>query len=161
MARKPLISLLGWAILAPVAAVAALSFFTSTPKPCFVAGTHAYRIADSGDAAVTVRVDNSAQHPDMRMQLVNDPAIADFVLVDDSDGPAACRGIGTIKSIRLDPSAAKADNGEKPDLTVALSHRPAPYKIFVRSSHYTPQAAAALFAVMQRDAGGMEVAARN
>ncbi|MGA7974027.1 MAG: hypothetical protein WCA36_14590 [Pseudolabrys sp.] len=161
MTRWRLVSLMGWAVVVPIAAVAALSFATATPKPCFVAGTHAYRIAASGHAAVTVRVDNTAQRPDMRMQLVNDPATADFVLVDDSSGTTACRGIGTIKSIRLDAGTTKRDRGESPDLTVALSHAPAPYKIYVRSSRYTPQDAAALFAVMQQDAGGMEVAARN
>jgi len=161
MTRRHLVSLLGWAVTAPIAAVAALSFATATPKPCFIAGTHAYRIADSGHAAVTVRVDKSAQNPDMRMQLINDPATADFVLVDDSSGTSACRGIGAIKSIRLDTDAASADKGMKPDLTVALSRRPAPYKIYVRSSHYSPKDAAALFAVMQRDAGGFEIAARN
>jgi hypothetical protein len=161
MTHGRLVSLMGWAVVAPVAAVAALSFATSAPKPCFIAGTHAYRIADSGHAAVTVRVDNTAPRPDMRMQLVNDPATADFVLVDGSGGTAACRGVGAIKSIRLDDRGAKADAAEMPDLTVALSRKPAPYKIYVRSSQYTPQDAAALFAVMQQDAGGMEVAARN
>ncbi len=161
MTRRRLASLLAWAVVTPVAAVAALSFFTAAPRPCFVAGTHAYRIDDSGHAAVTVRVDEGAQHPDMRMQLVNDPATADFVLVDDSDSAGACRGIGTIKNIRLDAGAGKGEKGRKPDLTVALSHKPARYKIYVRSSHYTPQDAAALFAVMRRDAGDMEVAARD
>ncbi|MEJ2623447.1 MAG: hypothetical protein P8Z80_02570 [Pseudolabrys sp.] len=161
MTRRRLVSLLGWTVVTPIAAIAALSFATATPKPCFVAGTHAYRIADSGHAAVTVRVDNTAQHPDLRMQFVDDPATADFVLVDDSGGASACRGIGTIKNIRLDAGTTNSAKAEKPDLTVALSQASAPYKIYVRSSHYTPQDAAALFAVMQQDAGGMEVAARN
>ncbi len=156
MTRRRLVSLLAWAVVTPIAAVAALSFFTSSSAmPCFIAGAHAYRIDDSRHAAVTVRVDESAQHPDMRMQIVDNPATADFVLVDDSNGATACRGIGAIKTIRLDAGAAS------PDLTVALSHEPAPYKIFVRSSHYTPQDAAALFAVMRRDSHGMELAARN
>jgi hypothetical protein len=161
MTRRRLVSLMGWTVVTPIAAVAALSFATATPKPCFVAGTHAYRIADDGQASVTVRVDKTAQHPDLRMQLVDNPATADFVLVDDSGDAAGCRGIGAIKSIRLDAGAAKGTSAEKPDLTVALSQAPAPYKIYVRSSRYTPQDAAALFAVMQQDASGMEVAARN
>jgi len=161
MTRWRLVSLMGWAVVVPIAAVAALSFATATPKPCFIAGTHAYRIADSGHAAVTVRVDKTARHPDLRMQLVNDPATADFVLVDDSGTTTACRGIGAVKNIRLDAGATKGNEAERPDLTVALSPAPAPYKIYVRSSHYTPQDAAALFAVMQQDAGSMEVAARN
>ena len=161
MARRRLVSLLGWAIVSPILAVAALSLFTSAPRPCFVAGGHAYRIADSGHATVTVRVDDTAQNPDMRMQLVNNPATADFVLVDDGGSTAACRSVGAIKSIRLDAGAAKSGNGDQPDLTVALSQAPAPYKIYVRSSHYTPKDAAALFAVMRQDAHGLELAARN
>lgn len=146
---------LGLAIAVPAATAGARSFFTPPPQPCFVAGAHAYRIAGSGNAAITVRVDNTAADPTMRMQLVNDPATADFVLVDDSDSATACRGVNSIKTIRLDRDAAK------PDLTVALSHQPAPYKIYVRSAHYTPQDAAALFAVMRRDARGPELAARD
>ena len=155
MTRRRLVSLLGWAVAVPAAAIAALSFFTSPPKPCFVAGTHAYRIAGAENANVTVRVDKTAAHPNLRMQLVNDPAAANFVLVDDGDSTAACRSIGAVKNIRLDADAAK------PDLTVALSDKSAPYKIYVRSAHYTPQDAAALFAVMRQDARAPKLAARD
>ncbi|HZD92272.1 MAG TPA: hypothetical protein VE224_19425 [Pseudolabrys sp.] len=147
---------LALAVAMPVAAaVAATGLFAAPPKPCFVAGAHAYRIDDSSSSAVTVRVDKAAAHPTVRIQLVDDPATADFVLVDGSDNTAACRGVGPIKSIRLDPAAAK------PDLTVALSQAAAPYKIFVRSTHYTPEDAAALFAVMRQDAPGPEIASRD
>ena len=54
MTPRRLVSLMGWAVVAPVAAVAALSFATSAPKPCFIAGTHAYRIADSGHESYAV-----------------------------------------------------------------------------------------------------------
>lgn len=139
-------------------AAAAKTFVAEAPKPCFVAGAHAYRISDKADANVTVLVSKTAAAPNLRVQLVNDPATADFVLVDDSDQAAACDTIGAIKSIRLDTDAA---NGGKPDLTVALSGAGAPYKIYVRSAHYSPQDAAALFAVMRQDTRRREVASRD
>ena len=154
MSRVRIVSLLALAIAVPAAA-AANSFFAAPVKPCFVAGTHAYRIAANGSANVTVRIDNAAPHPNLRLQLVDDPATADFVLVDDGDSTAACRDSGVVKSIRLDAAAAK------PDLTVALSRKPAPYKLYVRSAAYSAQDAAALFAVMRRDASGTELAARD
>ncbi len=78
-----------------------------------------------------MRINNAAPHPNLRLQLVDDPATADFVLVDDGDSSAACHDSGPVKSIRLDAAAAK------PDLTVALSRKPAPYKIYVRSAAYS------------------------
>ena len=138
-----------------ISAAAANAYFTEPEKPCFVSGAHAYRIADAKDANVTVRVNKTAAHPSMRMQLVNDPATANFVLVDDDDNTVACRSTGAVKSIRLDANAAK------PDLTVALSGQTAPYKIYVHSAHYTPQDAAALFAVMRLDARVPKLAARD
>jgi hypothetical protein len=76
------------------------------------------------------------------MQLVDDPAAADFVLVDDADTVNACGGANVLQSIRLDPTASNAD------LTVALSRAPADYKIYVRSADFSEQDAAALFAVI-------------
>jgi len=155
MTRTRIVWLLTTAVAVPMAAVAALSVFAAPAKPCLVAGAHAYRISGNSDANVTVRVSQSAAHANLRLQLVNDPAMADFVLVDDDDGGAACRGASSIKSIRLDNTAAR------PDLTVALSQKAAPFKIYVHSAHYTPQDAAALFAVMRRDTRGPELAARD
>jgi len=47
---------------------------------------------------------------------------------------------------RLDPAALAAD------LTIAVSAQPADYKIYVRSSNFSEQDAAALFAVIWRTA---------
>ncbi len=153
MTRPRIASLL--TLMIAVSAAAAHAFFAEPPKPCFVSGAHAYRIAGAEDASVTVRVNKTAAHPNLRMQLVNDPATANFVFVDDDDSAAACLNIGTVKNIRLDAEAAK------PDLTVTLSDKAAPYKIYVRSAHYTPQDAAALFAVMRQDAASSRIAARE
>ncbi len=108
----------------------------------------------TGAANITVRIDNAAARPNLRMQIVDDPAAADFVLIDDGDTGDACQG--AVETIRLDNKAGN------PDLTVALSRAAAGYKIYVRSARFSAQDAAALFAVMWRDARGAgAVAARD
>jgi hypothetical protein len=81
MTRTHLAALLLFAAAIPAAATA--SFFTSSEKPCFIAGSTGYRVSDSAAANVTVRIDNAAAMPDLRLQLIDDAAAADFVLVDD------------------------------------------------------------------------------
>lgn len=144
-------------LAAAIPATAASSFFTASEKPCFAAGAASYRISHGAAADITVRIDNAAAQPDLRMQIIDDAAAADFVLVDDGDR-AACTS--AVRSIRLDSAAAKAD------LTVSLSRAPADYKIYVRSTGFSQQDAAALFAVLWQTArmtagSGREFAARN
>ena len=154
MTRTHIAALMALAVAIPAASAG--SFFVANDKPCFVDGASGYRISDSASANFTVRIDNAAGKPDLRMQLVDDSAAADFVLVDDADTVNACAGVAAVQSIRLDPAAAKAD------LTVALSRAPARYKIYVRSASFSQQDAAALFAVIWQTAGsGREFAARN
>jgi hypothetical protein len=136
------------------------SFFASSAKSCFIAGASGYRISEDASADFTVRIDNTAAQPNLRMQLVDDSAAADFVLVDDGDAVNACTGAAAIQSIRLDPAAVNAD------LTVSLSRATASYKIYVRSASFSQQDAAALFAVIWQTArktadSGREFAARN
>jgi hypothetical protein len=156
MTRTHIVSLLALIVAIPATAG---SFFSSSARPCFVADTTGYEISAGASANFTVRIDNTAASPSLRMQLVDDPATADFVLVDDGDAAAACKAAGAIKSIRIDPAAANAD------LTVALSQQPADYRIYVRSAHFTAQDAAALFAVIWQNArktgSGREFAARH
>lgn len=134
-------------IVAVPAATAGTLFSSSRAKPCFIAGSIAYELSGAASATHTVRIDNAAVKPDLRMQLVDNPAQADFVLVDDADAANAC-GTGTkIESIRVDAAAAN------PELTVTLSNRPADYKIYLHSTHYSEQDAAALFAVIWQKAG--------
>jgi hypothetical protein len=147
-------------LVVAIPAATAVSFFASSAKSCFIAGAAGYRISEDASADFTVRIDNTAAQPNLRMQLVDDSAAADFVLVDDGDAVNACTGLTAIKSIRLDPAAANAD------LTVNLSRAPAAYKIYVRSASFSQQDAAALFAVIWQTArktadSGREFAARN
>lgn len=123
---------------------------TAAAKPCFIAGNTGYQFASgqfSNDPARhTVRIDNDAAKPNLRMQLVDDPAAADFVLVDDSDATAACNGVTAVDIINIDNAA------EKPDLIVAVSRAPAGYKIYLHSENYSEQDAAALAAVIWQNA---------
>lgn len=143
------------ALVMAVPAAAGGAYFTSgfsagkttAAKPCFIAGNAGYQLSGNAGAAHIVRIDNTAAHPDLRLQLVDDPAAADFVLVDDSDASPACDGVAMVESIRIDSAAAK------PDLTVALSREAADYKIYLHSDRYTEEDAAALAAVIRQKAG--------
>jgi fructose-specific component phosphotransferase system IIB-like protein len=149
MRRIPIVSLLALAALVP--GVAAMSHFSAdgkvtSAKPCFVSGNAGYQFSAS-NARHIVRIDNTAAKPQLRMQLVDDPAAADFVLVDDSDATMACTGVTVVEIINIDAAA------QNPDLTVAVSREPADYKIYLHSDVYTEQDAAALAAVIWQNAG--------
>ncbi len=143
MKRTHLIALM--ALVVAVPAATASSFFSSdapTARPCFVSGAAAYELSATSAADYTVRIDNAAANPNLRMQLVDDPAAADFVLVDEGDSAEACKGSSSLETVRVDPAA------QKPDLTVTLSRNEAEHKVFVRSANFSEQDAAALFAVI-------------
>jgi fructose-specific component phosphotransferase system IIB-like protein len=147
--RTHIITLAVLAAALPAATAGSFSSSSSlaTSKSCFIAGSAGYLISANRRADFTVRIDNSAPHPDLRMQLVDTPADADFVLVDDREAANACAGATSVKRIRVDEGA------RDPDMTVALSRQAAAYKIYVRSAHYSDADAAALFAAMWQDAG--------
>lgn len=145
MRRIHFVSMLALAVAVPAATAGA--YFasgnrTTLEKPCFVAGNTGYRLASGDGAAHVVRIDNAAANPNLRMQQVDDPAAADFVLVDEGDSAGACTGISIIETIRIDATAVK------PDLTIAVSRAPADYKIYLHSATFTEQDAAALAAVI-------------
>ena len=119
---------------------------TLDAKPCFTAGNTGYALTGSASANFTVRIDNATARPDLALQLVDDAAAADFVLVDDGDAADACQATSAIKSIRIAAATAKAD------LTVTLSRAAANTKIYVRSANYSDEDAAALFAAIWHDA---------
>ena len=147
------------ALVVAVPAATASSFFATKDKLCFIAGRTGYELTGSATATTTVRIDNAAQRPDLRLQVVGDPAAADFVLIDDGNTADSCKQASAVTSIRLDPAAAHAD------LTVTLSHAAADYTIYVRSANYSEQDAAALFSVIWQEARKTgtrrELAARN
>ena len=147
MKRTHLISLMALVVAVPAATAGSLfSSSGSSTAPCFAASNAAYKLSGDTAADYTVRIDNAAISPSLRMQMVDDPAAADFVLVDDGDASAACKAAASIKTIRIDAAAAD------PDVTVAMTRTAADYKIFVKSSNFSEQDAAALFAVIWRTA---------
>ncbi len=136
--------LLGLVIAIPAAAQA----FLSPRQPCFTAGSAAYQISASAwRPDFKVKIDNHAAQPDLRIQLIDQPEIADFVLVDDFDPGQtnACRTSLPLKTIRID------EDEKFPDLTIALSSDGAAapdYKLYVQSARFSHQDAAALFGVI-------------
>jgi hypothetical protein len=178
MRRAHLFSLLTLVFAVP--ALAAAAFFAlpygktasatasveSTEGPCFVAGNAGYRIFSGGRtgdhphgrvAPRIVRVDNSAANPTLRLQLVDNAAAAEFVLVDDSGAATACNHVSTIESIQVNNTASR------PDLTVAISRAPAEHKVYLHSNSFSETDAAALCAVIWQDAdrtGSLRTATR-
>lgn len=140
------------ALAAIAAPAAAYSMMVVPPKPlpisnCFASGASTYQIvANAAAPDYRIRIDSAAAQPDLRMQLVDRPEYADFVLVDDFSGsePSPCRSSTPVRTVTLDGVAAK------PDVTVHLSAdaKGADYRIYVRSTRFSQQDAAALLAAM-------------
>lgn len=157
MTRSRLALLLALVVAIPAAAAAGGSFFGAASQPCFTSGAAAYRLSGGASANYTVRIGNEAARPDLRLQLVDAPDAADFVLLDDADNADACRAANTVKTIRIDAAAAN------PDITVTLSKQASAgdHKIYVRSAQFTGFDAAALFAVIWKNSHGREALAQR
>jgi hypothetical protein len=117
---------------------------------CFTSGSATYRLSTGPQATdYTVRVADASANPDLRMQLVDDPAEADFVLVDDrqpGDG-TPCAATAAMKTVRV------AGPGTTADVTISLSADPgtasgADYRLYVHSTRFSHAEAAALLAAM-------------
>jgi len=160
MTRSRLALLLAVVVAVPAAAAGG-SFFSAAPQPCFVSGDAAYRLSSGAKANYTIRIDNNAANPDLRLQLVDEPDAADFVLMDDGERAEDCRDVAAAKTIRIETAAVAA--GTKADMTVALSEQAtlADHKIYVRSASFSEQDAAALFAVIWQAAHGRQTVARR
>jgi hypothetical protein len=156
MTRSHILALLALVAAVPAAAIGAHSLLSNDNAPCFSTGNVGYRLTDRRNADFTIKIDNAATQPDLTLQLVEDPAAADFVLADGADASGLCAGLQVIRSIRVDSQA------REPDLTVALRRDDpdARFKIYAQSSDFTVQDAAALFAVMVQT-GRKSVALRN
>jgi hypothetical protein len=156
MTRTHILALLALVVAVPAAAVGANSLFSADETPCFSAGSIGYRLTDRRSADFTIKIDNAAAKPDLALQLVDDPALADFVLADGGGMTGVCAGLRAIRTIRIDAQA------REPDLVVALRRDDAAarYKLYAQSDDFTVQDAAALFAVMIQS-GRKSAALRN
>ncbi len=139
-------------LLALAAPAGAQALRPADAVPCFTAGAAAYRVSGKAEPAdYTVRVDRTAGAPsDLRMQFVDAPNDADFLLVDDAtEGDAnACPAAADTKSIRI------ANDEMRADVTVSLDEGGTPdYRVYVHSAQYSHAEAAALLAVMWKDDG--------
>jgi len=140
--------LFGLAIALPAAAQGFQAFLPAKHR-CFASGAATYQVsATARTPDYAVRIDNHATHPDLRMQLVDEPTAADFVLVDDFDAAEsnACQTSLPLKTIRVD------DQALRPDLTISLAagSEASDFKLYVHSARFSHDEAAALFGVMWR-----------
>ncbi len=156
MTRSHVIALLALMTAAPMAGLGVYALLPGGDTPCFSAGDTGYRLTDKVDADYVVRIDSAAAQPDLTLQVVDDPSVADFVLADGVENLTACSGTHTIRTIRVDAQA------RAPDLTVALvrGDRAGHYKLYAHADDFTVQDAAALFAVMVQS-GHRSAALRN
>ena len=154
--RKTLILLALVAILP-----AAHSSITPPESLCFASGTATYRLEPmAAKPDVRVRIDNAAQNPDLRIQMIDRPELADFVLADEyGDHPAspACRSPVRAKVVTIDGKTPK------PHVTVQLSPDAAnpDFRVYVHSVRYSHQDAAALLAATWQAARGRDFAGLN
>jgi hypothetical protein len=142
---------------------------------CFASSSAIYRFGSASERPGTaVRVAGDLPHSDLTIRVTDSLEAADFILVDDQDDGAreACR-----RSSRPTWTIRLNDDRLPPDVTVALA-RPqadrtpdsapsrsaqggaggpdnstADFKIYLRSTVFTVEEAAALFAVMVRASG--------
>ena len=141
--RKTLVLLLVAGIPA-----AAPALFTSAPDLCFADGSTTYRLSATAAAPdVRVAIDNSAPRPDLRVQLTDHLAAADFALADDAgaligDG---CRPAGRVRTVRVVAA------GQPADLIIAVARdgQAADFTLYVHSARVSHFDAAALFALIR------------
>ena len=143
MRRIHLLFVVAAMAMAPAVMAAADAWLApASDGSCFSSGGITYRLTSSKSADYTIRIDNSAQHPDLIIQITDDPAAADLVLLADADGLGGCAA-GTLRTIRLDPRSIE------PDVTIALT-REANGQPRIYAPGFRAEEAAALFAVMRK-----------
>ena len=123
---------------------AAHSLIGSVRDKCFASSGVVYHLG-TDRPGIAVRVARDLPQPDLTVTLSDSPETADFILIDDdqNDGTAyACGGSVPEQTIRVNDTRRPAD------LTVAVGDPRAELKIYVRSTAFTVEEAAALFAVM-------------
>ena len=147
-------------ILFAVLAIPAAAHSTFAPQDelCFASGSATYRLTTKASSPdFRIKIDNAAQRPDLRMQLVDRPEIADFVLTDgyyDTAPSNACNSPAPVKTVNLDDEARKAD------VTVSLASGDTfpDFKIYVHSARFSHRDAAAMLAALWKAQQGVQLA---
>jgi hypothetical protein len=146
-------------ILLAVIAVPAAAHSTFAPEDelCFASGSAIYRLSQKASSPdIRVKIDNAAQRPDLRMQLVDRPEIADFVLADDygSASNNTCKSPAPMKVIKID------DETSSPDIIVSLGAGDTlpDYRVYVHSVRFSHRDVAALLAALWKTQQGLKLA---
>jgi hypothetical protein len=149
-------------ILLAVIAVPAAAHSTFQPADdlCFASGSATYKLSQKAAVPdIRVKFDNFAPRPDLRMELVDRPEIADFVLADDFGAPPsnACRSSVRVKVVKIELEKAA------PDVTVSFAPGDTlpDYRVYVHSARYSHQDAAALLAALWKTRRGLQLAGRG
>lgn len=114
---------------------------TSGPRPCIAFGQTSLQIAASWRAQSFVSFTDDPAAATVRVQIVDNPAMADFAVVDDADTPdsTSCE---TTEATRLIGVTATA-SASTPVIYLSRDNG-ADYRIYVESKTFTVQDAAAL-----------------
>lgn len=142
-------SVLGLATIIGVSAGAHV-LFDRPASTCFKIGNLAYEIsAPTRDADLRIRLDNAADRPDIAIRLIDDPAQADFVLVDDTARTQSCQS-GTRRRL-----VSIGQDVPSPHLTIRVSRQTqaGDRTLYFDSEALSQEQAAALvaaFALQQR-----------
>jgi len=133
----------------------AQALFGAPGGVCFSSETTTYRVVtDAARPDYSVRIAPANEAVDLRVQMIDQAELADFVLVDDPDDAEATSCANAPNAIK---TLAVSPNAPAPDLTISVTTHAAPadaakYRIFLRSEKFTPAQAAALFAVLVKTA---------
>lgn len=146
-------------ILLAVIAVPAAAHSTFVPDDdlCFASGSSTYKLSQKAAYPdYRVKIDNGALRPDLRMELVDRPEIADFVLSDDYGAQTgnACKSPAPIKVVKVD------DETRAPDITVSLGPGDTlpDYRVYVHSSRFSHRDVAALLAALWKAQQSLKLA---
>lgn len=139
---------------------AAHSTFAPADDLCFASGSATYKLSQKAAAPdIRVKFDNAAPRPDLRMQFVDRPEIADFVMADDHGTPPgnACRSPVRVRTVKIDNETAA------PDITVSFASGDTmpDFSIYVHSVRYSHQDAAALLAALWQQQRNLKLANRH
>jgi hypothetical protein len=146
-------------ILLSAVAIPMVSYGMLTPAGslCFASGGATYRLDQTTSSPdYRVRIDNSAPHPDLHVQLVDRPERADFVLADEfrTSESGACRSPAPVRTVAVDGS------GQRVDVVVMLSPDIAnpDFRVYVHSARHSHEDAAALLAALWKAAQRRQLA---
>ena len=144
-------------ILLAVIAVPAAAHSTFAPDDelCFASGSVTYRLSQKASSPdYRVKIDNAAPRPDLRMQLVDRPEIADFVLADDYGAASPSNACRSPAPVKLDSET------HAPDVTVSLAPGDTlpDYRVYVHSARFSHRDVAALLAALWKAQQSLQLA---